>query len=60
MKFYLSDLSTNEWYSCPHNITMKDGTEVKEYVLIFKTTDKSLAKEVETYFKSLMDRGETE
>ena len=45
-----------DWYKRSKNITLRDGTEVKEYTLVFNTTETALAKEVERYFQEILDR----
>lgn len=44
-----------EWYKHTDDITLKDGSKVKQYRLVFETTDSDLAEEVEKYFQMLMD-----
>lgn len=46
----------NSWYRVSDDIELKDGTVRREYKLIFETTDKELAQEIEDYFKKVMDK----
>lgn len=43
------------WYSTSGNIKLKDGSQRKEYHLVFETDDKKVRERVEKFFQKLMD-----
>ena len=45
----------SRWYRHSKNITIKDGTEAKEYTYVFETIDKELAFKVEKYLQGIID-----
>ena len=44
------------WYMRTEDLELKDGSTVKNYHYVFDTTDKMLAKEVESLLTNIMDR----
>ena len=47
------------WNSATEDITLKDGTVVKEYDIRFRTTDRKIYKRIERFFQDIMDEADT-
>ena len=44
------------WYRVTDEVTLKDGTTVKEYRTVFETTDHALSEESVAWCTAIMDR----
>lgn len=51
---------SKSWYKRSEDIELCNGTKVKEYHLVFETTDPVLAKRIEKFFQGLMDSKESD
>ena len=49
-----------EWNSFSDDLTLKDGSVVKEYTIRFKTTEYEVYKRIEKFFQELMDESDKE
>jgi hypothetical protein len=47
------------WNSAIENVTLKDGTVVREYDIRFRTTDRKIYKRIERFFQDIMDEADT-
>lgn len=47
------------WNSATEDITLKDGTVVREYDIRFQTTDRKIYKRIERFFQDIMDEADT-
>ena len=43
------------WNSATDDLTLKDGSVVKEYTIRFVTTEREVYKRIEKFFQSLID-----
>ena len=46
------------WNSYTDDITLKDGTVVKEYTITFRTTDRDIYKRIERFFQDIMNEAD--